>query len=1102
MLAELQETIRRATETAEAFRAKKGATTSGKTPDAAVPGSSTPDPVNPDPTPPEPKKTEKQKRIEFLDKQYNPDNPDFTTPKIDPATPDTTPIAEPEPVTAKKEEPKEPKRPTAKEPAPETPEGEVKKFITEFKLETFIGPEFNDLNEAQKFKVVQDLKKRIVDIVKSEAQTQYSKDIKQRNVFEKIRASLNKELEIKNFESKAFTAIRGTDEGKKLITENLILLTEETKGKEISINNNKPEIVFITPEETWNETEKLAAINFNTAANKFREMPYEWGQENKGFGMVIMGKRMGETHRKEYEKAKAEYEKNRNEILTIEKSKELPGEEGKAILRLLQTDSTVQMEQLLNTHPEFEAEMNRFSKSEAFRAQGKDVWNMVGGKGTVNKMIFVGGYATRALTVSALGAVAAPVVGAVIGGIRGRFRAKDTLEGRQREARHGQKDESKERVVTTDAVHLTRRLREVMEKATKAPNEATAKKIFSELLVRLEHTQGKMEKGQVNFGNAKESLVNQFELINILNKALVVKESLPEYADADIKNRIERLLTAQGGNIAEKTSAAQYEFIKKQIKTGAKIGAGAATAGYVLRYFGELMGWWGHQGVPSHGHDVNLPNNSHDVHLPAEKDPFSTSMVDEKGHFKSPFGIRPDEVRAGGTPETIDINPDAVVQKNEGIEHALIRQIMGNEELAKSLGYEGPTGDKSALQEFAGKEAHRVALNNGYVDGSTGEEIRVKIPGQVAYQLKADGSVDEIRVQGGWVENHGKGTSFEGDQKESYEYRDRAHSGGKIATEETGDEKPSDSFTKLHEGKHPYRGIFEHSHAEEAPEAAEDVPEINQSQQAALEKLGYTGDPRDAKAVAEFFANQQKGGTADLTPTETPVRPDVEAATENVRSSYGRIETETPQRIRGGVNMNWGPAHQPPYENFGQRQSGVNTIWHSSGGRQGWWGGSSKAEIIANKYGTGLRINNSLGQNMGMGAEFYPDLSQSDNLTLLSHPSFAQNPYHLDGQSLLEVYKVSQNNLRHVFQPDVLERWNSFKLLKAKDVFADKNFETDRDWKYMYRHLGKLYEESGLKPKGGGLFRKAETLEHYIARASQKILAARGSLASITFERR
>jgi len=99
-------------------------------------------------------------------------------------------------------------------------------------------------------------------------------------------------------------------------------------------------------------------------------------------------------------------------------------------------------------------------------------------------------------------------------------------------------------------------------------------------------------------------------------------------------------------------------------------------------------------------------------------------------------------VSAKEIPEELKI---AIVGKGEGIEHALIRQLIFVPEL---YGFKGDTGDKKAVKKWAQTKAHQIAILAGYVDAKTGNEVRVKGPGgTVAYVLQADSELKLSVVQ-------------------------------------------------------------------------------------------------------------------------------------------------------------------------------------------------------------------------------------------------------------------------------------------------------------------------------------------------------------------
>lgn len=85
-------------------------------------------------------------------------------------------------------------------------------------------------------------------------------------------------------------------------------------------------------------------------------------------------------------------------------------------------------------------------------------------------------------------------------------------------------------------------------------------------------------------------------------------------------------------------------------------------------------------------------------------------------------------------------NSDAIIHKGEGIEHALRRQIEHNPELATKLGWDG----QQDLHRFSAGEAHRIALQNDYVEGSQERWVNWNEGHQTAYQLEVDSNGQPI----------------------------------------------------------------------------------------------------------------------------------------------------------------------------------------------------------------------------------------------------------------------------------------------------------------------------------------------------------------------
>ncbi len=113
-------------------------------------------------------------------------------------------------------------------------------------------------------------------------------------------------------------------------------------------------------------------------------------------------------------------------------------------------------------------------------------------------------------------------------------------------------------------------------------------------------------------------------------------------------------------------------------------------------------------------------------------------------------GTTPEQPPSGPSKPTIEtiekyisskeILDKATIGKGEGIEHALIRQLKSNPTL---FGFKGDVNDLKAVEAWAEKYAHELAIKNGFVDPKTGVETRVFWfkDHKIAYLLQPDGTI-------------------------------------------------------------------------------------------------------------------------------------------------------------------------------------------------------------------------------------------------------------------------------------------------------------------------------------------------------------------------
>lgn len=1032
-----------------------------------------------------------------------------------------TPSA-PEPVAASPE-----KKKKEKKSMPKNPKEEIDAFVAEFDLaneHALLPADFNTLEEPQKLKVIRDLKRRIVDIVKSDAQTQYSEELKERTRKDgKLRAlgavmdSIKKEAEIKTFEKEAFEKIRNTPEGQRLIAEDLGMLIEKTKNQDIVIHpkSGNPYVFYINRSdyEDYSSSEGEAFTYFSWKANDFANMPYEWGQEKRG------------KHRKAYDKAKTEYENAREVILRIKVGREEhPREKGKALLEVLETDNAIQMEQLLNTHPEFEKALDEMGKNPDFVESVKDsgkaagsILNTLTGKNFTNRLLIGSGVSLRwaargaalATGVTGITLAAAPTIGGVIGGIRGRIRGQETLQERQKGARHGQKDENREAKNTTRADNLSKRIEDVMTKLNTVKTVEEETKLLDQLKRRIGYTQDKIEQGLVDFGNAKSSLNNQFNLINNLNNAMVVSASLEQTTRKDIDERLNRFLSYKIGKIEE----AQKAFIKKQMWKGARWGAVGATGGYALRYAGEYMGWWGDRGS-----EAGQADTTEEGFVKRAENWINNIFGRNELETSSASDVVPPE-SAPSTPTETPVTESPISPSTpesvEGAQTVPIETPAGEPPISPST--PEPVGGQIVTPE-PGASAQTHAIHRSWYDNDTKNfdknELRTHWGGEKGTGINAEGKyvLDVGRMTPDGSSHAGMSANAQELLKEgklkllisasretqNQVYEVPINADGQIVIDpnsdigkmffanvngraqftgrfgEIGEDRGNNNFRILSTIEGGERGTVVNNIPETTPEPA---PEV-QPDQNVVEKNVDNIPP-------EPVTTPGPEAVPEPTPRATPEPSSgqgvtVEDARSNVMQHFERAGQHSAEEIPGAYQAYTPPEHDEYgnlliYNKDGTHMIGRvpprwNTVQHIPG-------------TEASRPYTPPRNVPYAPSIFERPRVFFPGISEQENLILQTHPEFAENHFHLTGEQLMRVYETHQTNIDRIFPGNLMEDWQDWKNLSPKKMLGNPDFENDPEYKPLMDYLHKIAEIT--KPKGG-LLRKNETVEEYIARALQK----------------
>lgn len=230
----------------------------------------------------------------------------------------------------------------------------------------------------------------------------------------------------------------------------------------------------------------------------------------------------------------------------------------------------------------------------------------------------------------------------------------------------------------------------------------------------------------------KIEIANQKALEDLLKQQKENDKKLEKQVERDVtriekKTKKRRLLYMVGGGALGFLTAGAFT------KTG---------KGIIHKFFGSEDGGGSDLGKQMERKEGHTPKD-YQTEQPAHPEQPPTQPGDAQPESVSP--IVPEQ-------EKVDLS-DAIVHKGEGAEHALIRQLVKE---PQKFGYEGDPTDVAAVKDWAGGEAHRIALDQGIVkmEGGAMHEIRTGVADKIAYQLEnvnGEISVKEIDVTTGAV---------------------------------------------------------------------------------------------------------------------------------------------------------------------------------------------------------------------------------------------------------------------------------------------------------------------------------------------------------------
>lgn len=391
-------------------------------------------------------------------------------------------------------------------------------------------------------------------------------------------------------------------------------------------------------------------------------------------------------------------------------------------------------------------------------------------------------------------------------------------------------------------------------------------------------------------------------------------------------------------------------------------------------------------------------------------------------------------------PHEIHIKADdiRVIDKGEGIEHSLIRQIEKTPGLAKELGFkqeEGAPDYEKNLEHFAGVQAHLLAIKTGYVDANDpNHQVLVGEPDKIAYEIKVEDGhpvIIEKTLDGEIIGTRHEGDPFGKSPDNKYEYE---HSKPTASTTHTAD---ASAESKITTETPPAPS------AETTPEPASETPAVSETPSNFREEIyilkanedgydainnlraqmdeHYHGDYSHAPKNAQDFMN--------TTPSEEAVKLGLVDPAEDNKRAYPE----------GSILK---------FDDHGR------LLWHNPG-----------FEKDAEPFDTVLVD------------------SPTENIPA-THSEFFQDPNHFESEELVKVY---DHNIHAIFPESFEEKWGHYQKEPIISWYSEEGdfSKADEELQPFLEYIAKLHEVTGLEPREGSIFGllRTETVEEYVLRA-------------------
>lgn len=495
------------------------------------------------------------------------------------------------------------------------------------------GIGIEELSFEKKMLLLDTLEQQVLDKVKRSAKEAFEDELKKSGKLSRIWKNVRKGY---NIAKKEQEVLQKHKNGESLVSQETAKALAETVSSitaPITYKEGRIEISYME-EKDASGAENSFAKEFNTAANTFSKIPAEWQfSHNK-------------KEQAQYAQSKLMFDTACSEIVT-----QTPKEkQGELMEKIQHATGSVTLLQHLMTHPEAGAVLARAGKTKAWQTGIESYYKENASfmaLGMASRQAITGAsMATLSGSIGIASALAAPITGGIIGGLRAKDRAKKSLAEKDALARRGDSVNGQEHLKKkmVDAEEISNVFEYLIKNIETTTDPEKKKRFLASLETRTKFIKKELEEGRVSFGELPENLLNKKKkhtgntdadrirrytsVIQKISQAkILIKAHTPDDEDMHHVRKITQGIIEQELKNKKITETRKDEIYHETVK-GVLIGAGFGTAGWLVRHMlpdvdlgisekvGELyrnaksgvQDFFGEQGIKTPRADIEIKN--------------------------------------------------------------------------------------------------------------------------------------------------------------------------------------------------------------------------------------------------------------------------------------------------------------------------------------------------------------------------------------------------------------------------------------------------------------------------------------------------------------